>query len=92
VRERCSPCSRRQHSRHRSPAALLPEPGVILGLTVEFEIPDRDVHHTRCEIAHKGAHLFHPPSKFFWGYGAELSDQNGCLARLWDEKSMKERG
>jgi hypothetical protein len=30
--------------------------------------------------------------KVFWGYGAELCDPDGYRFRLWDEKSMKEKG
>jgi hypothetical protein len=32
------------------------------------------------------------PQKLFWGYGAELTDPDGYLVRLWDEQSMKEKG
>jgi len=32
------------------------------------------------------------PQKLFWGYGAELRDPDGYLVRIWDEKSMKEKG
>ena len=30
--------------------------------------------------------------KVFWGYGAELRDPDGYSLRLWDQKSMKEKG
>ena len=30
--------------------------------------------------------------KVFWGYGAELRDPDGYRLRLWDQKSMKEKG
>lgn len=39
-----------------------------------------------------GITLSEGPQKFFWGYGAELRDPDGYLVRLWDEKSMKEKG
>jgi hypothetical protein len=29
--------------------------------------------------------------KVFWGYGAELSDPDGYVLRLWDQTSMKEK-
>ena len=32
------------------------------------------------------------PQKLFWGYGAELKDPDGYLVRLWDERSMQEKG
>jgi predicted enzyme related to lactoylglutathione lyase len=28
------------------------------------------------------------PQKFFWGYGAELTDPDGHTLRLWDQTSM----
>jgi catechol 2,3-dioxygenase-like lactoylglutathione lyase family enzyme len=33
-----------------------------------------------------------PPSKQFWGYGAELTDPDGYRVRLWDAASMKAAG
>ena len=27
----------------------------------------------------------------YWGYGAELTDPDGYLIRLWDQRSMKEK-
>lgn len=98
----------------------------VLGLKVEFEIPDRrtvalqdhndftlfleqvspppnpsaialtfqvpDVHTTFQQIAQKGVSFHCPPSKRFWGYGAELQDPDGYRIRLWDEKSMQAYG
>ena len=34
----------------------------------------------------------HPPQKVFWGYGAELLDPDGYRVRIWDDKSMREKG
>ena len=30
--------------------------------------------------------------KAFWGYGVELHDPDGYVVRLWDERTMKEKG
>ena len=40
----------------------------------------------------EGHALSAQPQKLFWGYGAELRDPDGYLVRLWDDKSMKEKG
>jgi hypothetical protein len=68
-----------------------------LGLTVEFEVPERqtvalqDVDATFAEWSARGAEFSHGPRKSSWGYGAELKDPDGYLVRLWDERSMKEK-
>jgi catechol 2,3-dioxygenase-like lactoylglutathione lyase family enzyme len=96
-----------------------------LGLTVEFEVPDRqtvalqdgedftiflqevpssvrpngvalwfqvaDVDASFTEWSARGVQFAHAPGKTYWGYGAELSDPDGYLVRLWDERSMRER-
>jgi catechol 2,3-dioxygenase-like lactoylglutathione lyase family enzyme len=95
-----------------------------LGLTVEFEVPERrtvalqgtedftvflqqvsgpiqpngaalwfqvaDVDATFAAWSARGVAFSHAPQKTYWGYGAELSDPDGYLIRLWDERSMKE--
>jgi len=94
-----------------------------LGMTVEFEIPDRltvavrdqfdftiflvqspaapqgagtalwfqveSVDATHAAWLQRGVAFNHAPAKMFWGYGAELTDPDGHLIRLWDETSMK---
>jgi catechol 2,3-dioxygenase-like lactoylglutathione lyase family enzyme len=96
-----------------------------LGLTVEFEVPERktvalqdsdgftiflqevparvqpngaalwfqvgDVDATFTEWSGCGIEFSHGPRKVYWGYGAELTDPDGYLIRLWDERSMKEK-
>jgi catechol 2,3-dioxygenase-like lactoylglutathione lyase family enzyme len=63
-----------------------------LGLTVEFEVPDRrTVDATFAEWSARGVESSHAPRKSYWGYGAELKDPDGYLVRLWDERSMKEK-
>jgi hypothetical protein len=37
----------------------------------------------------RGIAFAHPPRKTYWGYGAELTDPDGYLVRLWDEESMR---
>jgi hypothetical protein len=38
-----------------------------------------------------GVSFTHGGRKTCWGYGAELTDPDGYLVRLWDERSMRER-
>lgn len=44
------------------------------------------------QLVEKGVSFNRKPQKLFWGYGAELSDPDGYLIRLWDEVSMRDRG
>ena len=37
-----------------------------------------------------GVQFLRPPQKFYWGYGAELTDPDGYIIRIWDKKSMRE--
>ena len=57
-------------------------------LTFRTDDVDRRVE----EIRSTGVPFESLPQKLFWGYGAELRDPDGYLVRLWDEKSMKEKG
>jgi catechol 2,3-dioxygenase-like lactoylglutathione lyase family enzyme len=57
---------------------------------VTFRVEDVDAL-ARTLLA-KGVSLSAVPQKLFWGYGAELRDPDGYLVRLWDERSMKEKG
>jgi predicted enzyme related to lactoylglutathione lyase len=95
----------------------------VFGLTVEFEMPERQtvalqdtvgftiflqevpapivtnqsalwfqvesVDVAFAEWSARGVAFAHPPRKSYWGYGAELTDPDGYLVRLWDEESMK---
>lgn len=61
----------------------------VLGMKVEFELPERGVAAMQDDT---GFTLFVEESdqrKELWGYGAELADPDGNLARLWDEQSMR---
>jgi len=60
------------------------------GVALYFKVPDLEALHQR--LARAGLMLDHPPQRVFWGYGAELTDPNGYLVRLWDERSMQEKG
>ncbi|HVX04248.1 MAG TPA: VOC family protein [Rhodanobacteraceae bacterium] len=97
----------------------------VLGLKVEFEVPERavalqddagftlfleqapvheiepspvlyfqvdDVHATHHRLQAIRVDCVHPPERRFWGYGMELKDPDGYRLRLWDEKTMQERG
>jgi catechol 2,3-dioxygenase-like lactoylglutathione lyase family enzyme len=44
------------------------------------------------ELAALNIDLDAPPQKLQWGYGAEITDPDGYVIRLWDEKSMREKG
>jgi catechol 2,3-dioxygenase-like lactoylglutathione lyase family enzyme len=59
---------------------------------ISFTIQVDDVEATHRQLAGAGVLSVHPPKKVFWGYGAELHDPDGYTLRLWDEKSMREKG
>jgi Glyoxalase/Bleomycin resistance protein/Dioxygenase superfamily len=59
-----------------------------LGLTVEFEVPDRQTVALQDTDRESSSPMVR---KSYWGYWAELADPDGYLIRLWDEGSMKEQ-
>jgi catechol 2,3-dioxygenase-like lactoylglutathione lyase family enzyme len=59
------------------------------GISFTIQVDDVEARHR--ELAAAGIPFVHPPMKVFWGY-AELRDPNGYMLRLWDQKSMKEKG
>ena len=63
---------------------------VCPGISFTIQVDDVEVAHQRLTAA--GISFVHPPMKVFWGYGAELRDPDGYSLRLWDRKSMKEKG
>ena len=66
------------------------EPGRERSCSLTFQVGD--VEQTHRELASRGIAFEHPPAKLLWGYGAELRDPDGYLVRLWDERSMREKG
>ncbi len=62
------------------------EPSCVLTFRVE------DVDALARALQREGVSFSAAPRKLFWGYGAELRDPDGYLVRLWDERSMKEKG
>ena len=58
--------------------------------SLTVQVPDVEAAHR--SLAGQGVEFNHPPSRVFWGYGAEARDPNGYPVRLWDLKSMKEKG
>ena len=58
------------------------------GLT--FQVGDVEAKHG--ELVAAGVRFVHGPQKLFWGYGAELTDPDGYLIHLWDERTMREKG
>jgi catechol 2,3-dioxygenase-like lactoylglutathione lyase family enzyme len=59
---------------------------------ISFTVQVDDVEAKHAALAAAGVPFVHPPMKLFWGYGAELCDPDGYRLRLWDQKSMKEKG
>jgi catechol 2,3-dioxygenase-like lactoylglutathione lyase family enzyme len=66
--------------------AAVPAPSCVLTFQVE------DVAATYDRLTRAGVRFECPPSKRFWGFGAELRDPDGYLVYLWDERSMREKG
>jgi catechol 2,3-dioxygenase-like lactoylglutathione lyase family enzyme len=60
------------------------------GISFTIQVDDVEAAHRR--LAGAGIPFVHPPAKVFWGYGAELHDPDGYTLRLWDQKSMREKG
>ena len=59
------------------------------GAALWFQVDDVDT--TVQAWSARGVTFVHGGQKTNWGYGAELSDPDGYLILLWDERSMKER-
>jgi catechol 2,3-dioxygenase-like lactoylglutathione lyase family enzyme len=55
-----------------------------------FQVDDVEAVHTR--LLASGVKFLKAPQKLYWGYGAELADPDGHVIRLWDERSMREKG
>lgn len=55
-----------------------------------FQVADVDAKHK--QLAASGVKFLKTPQKLYWGYGAEIADPDGHILRLWDEKSMREKG
>lgn len=55
-----------------------------------FQVDDVESKHR--ELSGRGVAFEKAPQKLFWGYGAELRDPDGYLIRVWDERSMREKG
>ena len=60
------------------------------GISFTIQVDDVEARHDALVAA--GVSFVHPPRRVFWGYGAELRDPDGYILRLWDQKSMKEKG
>jgi catechol 2,3-dioxygenase-like lactoylglutathione lyase family enzyme len=67
----------------------VPSPVQPNGCALWFQVSDVDA--TCVEWSARGVEFSHRPRKAYWGYGAELTDPDGYLIRLWDERSMKEQ-
>jgi catechol 2,3-dioxygenase-like lactoylglutathione lyase family enzyme len=62
------------------------EKGCILHVQVD------DVDEFCRGLAGTEVDVVHAPRNVFWGYGAEVRDPDGYRIRLWDARSMRERG
>ena len=60
------------------------------GISFTIQVDDVEAKHNA--LAGTWISFVHPPMRVFWGYGAELCDPDGYRMRLWDPKSMKEKG
>jgi catechol 2,3-dioxygenase-like lactoylglutathione lyase family enzyme len=50
----------------------------------------QDVHAAYEEMSTRGVTFQYAPRSNDWGYGAGLTDPDGRLVGLWDEKSMRD--
>ena len=55
-----------------------------------FQVDDVEATHRAFEA--RGVPFVHSPQTTFWGYGAELTDPDGNTVRLWDARTMREKG
>ena len=60
------------------------------GCIHNFQVDDVDAKHN--QLVASGVKFLKTPQKLYWGYGAEIVDPDGHILRLWDEKSMREKG
>jgi catechol 2,3-dioxygenase-like lactoylglutathione lyase family enzyme len=65
-------------------------PGGTASCVLYFQVDSVAAKHA--ELSARGVGFIHPPSKQYWGYGAELADPDGYRVRLWDAASMREKG
>jgi catechol 2,3-dioxygenase-like lactoylglutathione lyase family enzyme len=59
------------------------------GCALWFQVDDVD--RTHADWSARGVAFAHGPCKSYWGYGVELTDPDGYVIRLWDQKSMSEK-
>jgi len=65
---------------------------VVVCPGISFTVQVDDVEAKHAALVAAGVAFVHRPMKVFWGYGTELCDPDGYRLRLWDQKSMKEKG
>jgi catechol 2,3-dioxygenase-like lactoylglutathione lyase family enzyme len=68
---------------------LVEQPGGTRPRSCVLTVQVSDVEATYRELRGKGLTFENPPSRLYWGYGAELRDPSDYLLRLWDEASMR---
>ncbi|MGD0144656.1 MAG: VOC family protein [Rhizomicrobium sp.] len=60
----------------------------LTGEKVTLTIQVKDVDRKHQELASRGVKFASPPTRLFWGYGAEVLDPDGYMNHLWDEVTM----
>jgi catechol 2,3-dioxygenase-like lactoylglutathione lyase family enzyme len=67
------------------------KPGGASGNGVALWFQVDDVEAAYAQWTARGVAFAHEPRKNFWGYGPELTDPDGYLVRLWDERTMRQK-
>jgi len=67
-----------------------PAGGIEPSCVLYFQVEDVETRHR--QLVRERVDFVHGPAKQFWGYGAELRDLDGYRLRLWDERTMEQRG
>ena len=66
---------------------ILTRQGPPTACSLYFQVDD--VAGSYQEMTSRGVEFLHPPQANAWGYGPALSDPDGRLVGLWDERSMQ---
>ena len=62
--------------------------GKLAGQKITLTIQVDNVDSKHQELASLGVKFVTPPTRLFWGYGAEVLDPDGYMNHLWDEVTM----
>ena len=67
---------------------LVKATGPLAGQKITLTIQVGNVDGKHHELSNVGVPFVSPPSRQFWGYGAEVLDPDGYMNHLWDEITM----